>query len=502
MWVQPLHLIERIGLTALGLFSIHRIWLLGLWWQCRSRQPHPLAAFDTLPFVTVQLPVFNEPYVVRRLLEAVARFDYPKDRVEIQLLDDSTDHTPSVAAACIAALREQGYRVHHLRRAHRRGFKAGALAEGLSTAQGELVAVFDADFVPQPDFLRRTVHYFTDPRVGMVQARWGHLNRPDSPLTRAQALMLDGHFLIEQVARSRSGRFFNFNGSAGVWRRAAITDAGGWQSDTLSEDLDLSYRAQLKGWRFIYADDVTAPAELPIEMSSLKIQQHRWTKGSIQAGLKLLPAIWRSRQPLRIKIEASFHLGNWFHYPLGLLCAMLMLPTLILSRSPFHPYHRADWEGTIGLLLVATTALFYGVAYWRTSRPRWQFLIDLPLLMSTSMGLALNNTRGVLQALRRTDSPFHRTPKYNGRRRSTQDPAYRRQLRDTPWWWSEVALGLYTVLSISYAALHHLYAVVPFLLPLAAGFLYAGLTSLSPWLHAAAELLFVWRKPAKAYELG
>src|SRR3989338_8727675 len=225
MWAQPLHVLERTGLTALGLFSLPRLWLLGLWWRYRSRHPRPVGTFDTLPFVTVQLPVFNEPDVVRRLLNAVARFDYPRDRVEVQLLDDSTDHTPSVAAQCMAQLQAQGYRMHHLRRVHRLGFKAGALAEGLAQAQGEFVAVFDADFVPQPDFLRRTIQYFTDPQVGMVQARWAHLNRSDGPLTRAQALMLDGHFLIEQVARSRSGRLFNFNGSARGGRRGAGPDA-------------------------------------------------------------------------------------------------------------------------------------------------------------------------------------------------------------------------------------------------------------------------------------
>ncbi len=500
--IKLLHLSERIGLIAMAVFSLYRVWLVCLWWRVRHHRPVLTRMFDQLPIVTVQLPIFNEPYVVGRLLDAVIRLDYPKDRLEIQVLDDSTDDTPLVVSDRVADLRAHGVWIHHVRRTHRSGFKAGALAEGVAASHGEFIAVFDSDFVPQPDFLQRTIHQFTDPDIGMVQTRWGHLNRTDSLLTRAQALMLDGHFLIEQVARSRSGRFFNFNGSAGIWRAQTILDAGGWQSDTLSEDLDLSYRAQLAGWRFCYLEDVIAPAELPIEMSSLKIQQHRWTKGSIQAGFKLLPAIWRSRQPWRVKLEACFHLCNWFHYPLGLLCAVLMLPTLMLTHTSLQP-HPGSWESFVGMLLVITTALFYGVASWQQQeRSRWPLLIELPALMSVSMGLALNNTRGVWEALRRAASPFHRTPKYNGHRRGTQDPDYRRQASDAVWWWGEVALGLYTLVSISYVLSRHLYAVVPFLLPLAAGFLYAGCTSLAPALHASVELLVAWWKPEKVYELG
>jgi hypothetical protein len=287
--------------------------------------------------------------------------------------------------------------------------------------------------------------------------------------------MLDGHFLIEQVARSRGGFFFNFNGSAGLWRRRAIIDAGGWQPDTLTEDLDLSYRAQLRGWRFLYLDDVVVPAELPVHMSSLKTQQHRWTKGSIQTALKLLPSVWRSRQPWHVKLEAAFHFGNWLNYPLGLLVTALVLPALVTSRNE----DRIVWVGPVGCLLVATTILFYSVAQRRRTAGWWRVPLELLALMAVSAGLALNNTRAIWEVARGLPSPFHRTPKYDGQWSSSQHPGYRPHPLGTRWW-GELLLGAYLCVALAYAASQALYAVFPFLLPLSAGFLYAGFSSLTP----------------------
>lgn len=467
---------------ALGLFSLHQLWLLALCARHRRHDPRPLKALDPLPAVTVQLPLFNERYVVERLLEAVARLDYPRELLEIQVLDDSTDETTPLIAQRVQQLQAQGCQIVHLHRTHRGGFKAGALAEGLASARGELLAIFDADFVPPPDFLRQTLDYFTDPRVGMVQARWGHLNRSDSLLTRAQALMLDGHFLVEQVARSRGDCFFNFNGSAGVWRRQAIIEAGGWQPDTLSEDLDLSYRAQLRGWRFVYLRDVVVPAELPREIGSLKTQHHRWTKGSIQVAAKLLPAVLRSRQSLPVKLAACFHFGAWLHYPLGLLVMFLLLPRLATAASPIALRPGVSLGGVVGGLLLASTALFCVTVQRQSGAPWRRFLLDVPALMAMTAGLAVNNTRAIWEAVRGAPSGFDRTPKYNGRRIPHHSPDDYAHSSGTRWWSGEVVVGIYAVVVLGYAASRALYAVVPFLLPISAGLLCAAFSSfLSVW---------------------
>lgn len=489
MWVaqQVLWGLEWCGWIALGAFSLHQLWLVGLCvWHGREA-PQPSRRFDRLPAVTVQLPVFNERYVVDRLLEAVARLDYPRDRLEIQVLDDSTDDTSVLVAERVAQLRARGCHIQHLQRTHRSGFKAGALAHGLARAQGEFIALFDADFVPPPNFLHRTLHHFTDPSVGMVQTRWGYLNRDESWLTRAQALMLDGHFLIEQVARSRAGCFFNFNGSAGVWRKQTVVEAGGWTPDTLTEDLDLSYRAQLAGWRFVYVPDVVVPGELPVLMSSLKAQHHRWTKGSIQTALKLFTTVLRSREPWPVKVESCFHFGNWLTYPLGLLVSVLILPQLLLDRSLLIAPHGSNVSGAFaGVLLIATTFLFHAVAQRSLATRWWRILLEVPVLMMVSVGLALNNTHAIWEALRGIPSTFHRTPKYNGRRASAASGPYRPQAIGARHW-TELALGLYTCVALGYAASQACYAVVPFLVPVSAGFWYAGLSAFTPAASAASR---------------
>src|SRR6266853_1045454 len=327
-----------VGLSAYG---VHRYFIIYLFLKHRKHESVPAGRFEQLPAVTVQLPIFNEVYVAERLLRSVSELDYPQELLEIQVLDDSTDETREITAACAEELRQRGFNVQRIHRTDRTGFKAGALGVGLAAAEGEFLCILDADFVPGKDLLKRTGHFFTDPKVGMIQTRWGHLNRGYSLLTRMQAFFLDGHLLLEQTARSRSGRFFNFNGTAGLWRRTCIEEGGGWQHDTLTEDLDLSYRAQLGGWKFIFLSDVVTPAELPVDMNGFKSQQHRWTKGSIQTCKKLLPRIWHSRLPLPIKLEATGHLTSNFAYLL-LACLCVLL----------HPSTGAPEGGWLRTLLV------------------------------------------------------------------------------------------------------------------------------------------------------
>ncbi|MGH9399273.1 MAG: cellulose synthase family protein, partial [Thermoanaerobaculia bacterium] len=319
-------------LGLLAVYGAHRVLMVVLYYRHRAQAPRPNGPLDPLPRVTVQLPIYNEVYVVERLVEAVAALDYPKELLEIQILDDSTDETRDIAKSVALRARARGLDVAYLPRDNREGFKAGALQRGLEAGRGEFLLIFDADFVPRSDLLRQALPHFSDPGVGMVQARWEHLNRGYSLLTRIQSVLLDGHFVIEHTARNRSGCFFNFNGTAGVWRRRCLEEAGGWQSDTLTEDLDISYRAQLAGWRFVYLKDLVAPAELPVDMNGFKSQQHRWAKGSIQTGRKLLPAVFRSAFSWKIKMEALVHLTANVAYVLGLLLALLIVPAIVIRE--------------------------------------------------------------------------------------------------------------------------------------------------------------------------
>ncbi len=397
-----------IGLSGYGL---HRYFIVYLFLKNRKRVPQPLSHFEQLPVITVQLPLFNEIYVVERLLQSVSELDYPKELLQIQVLDDSTDETRELTASCVRRLQERGFDVELLHRTNRVGYKAGALEEGLATARGDFVCILDADFVPQPGLLKSTVHFFTDPKVGMIQTRWGHINRGYSLLTRVQAMFLDGHLLLEQVARSRSGRFFNFNGTAGLWRKSCISDSGGWQHDTLTEDLDLSYRAQLEGWKFVFLTDVVTPAELPVDMNGFKSQQHRWTKGSIQTCKKLLPRIWRSNLPLPIKIEATGHLTSNFAY--------LLLACLCLLLHPSAGGPQSGWmrmflfDVPIFLTASVSVAVFY-ICAQRELHPRtWmKEILLLPALIALGVGLSINNARAVLEAVFNHESEFKRTPKY------------------------------------------------------------------------------------------
>jgi cellulose synthase/poly-beta-1,6-N-acetylglucosamine synthase-like glycosyltransferase len=464
-------------LAVLTFYGAHRWYLLWLYARHRRDAPRPAEVPASAPRLTVQIPLFNERYVARRAIEAVAALEWPADRLEIQILDDSTDDTGRIVADTVAGLRATGCNVVHVTRNERTGYKAGALAAGLAKASGEFVAVFDADFVPAPDFARRLIGHFADPRVGMVQARWGHLNRDGSALTRVQSILLDGHFVIEHAARNRSGRFFNFNGTAGIWRTACIEDAGGWQHDTLTEDLDLSYRAQLRGWRFVFLHDTVAPAELPIEMGAFKTQQHRWAQGSVQTAVKLLPRILLGPLPLRVKLESVCHLTANAGYVLMVVLAALIGPAVWYRRG-IGAGQLALIDLPLILLSLGSIATFYLVSQrevygrWRDT---WRYL---PVLMAVGIGISVNNARAVLKGLLRNDLEFRRTPKY-ALAEITPSALSSRRYRagrnaDT---WIELALGLYFAGLVVLALADGLWGAVPFLALFAGGFLYtAGLT--------------------------
>src|SRR6186997_200318 len=322
-------------LSILAIYGWHRYYLVYLYMKNRGKAPDPALpppALHELPRVTIQLPIYNEMYVADRLIDAVCEMDYPRELLEIQVLDDSTDETTDIAELAVRRHAARGFDISYLHRVDRRGYKAGALEAGLKVAKADFVAIFDADFVPSPDFLRKTLPYFTHPKIGMVQARWGHINQDYSLLTKIQAILLDAHFVLEHGGRNRAGCFFNFNGTAGVWRREAIADAGGWQHDTLTEDLDLSYRAQLRGWQFVFLPGLVAPAEVPPDIAAFKSQQHRWAKGSVQVFRKLGWRILSSNEPLKVKLEALAHLTGNVGYPCVLLLSLLM-PLSVLHKT-------------------------------------------------------------------------------------------------------------------------------------------------------------------------
>lgn len=466
-------------LSLLAIYGAHRLSLVFMFWKNRKRDPKPVGEFGPtkLPRVTVQLPMFNEQNVATRLIESCAKIEYPRDKLEIQVLDDSTDETVELARAKVEELREKGLDIVYLHRSDREGYKAGALENGLKQAKGELILVFDADFKPDPKILHRTVHFFKDPKVGMVQARWGHINQDYSLLTRIEALMLDGHFVIEQEARSRTGRFFNFNGTAGVWRREAIADSGGWEHDTLTEDMDLSYRAQLRGWQFIYLRDVIAPAEIPVEMNAFKSQQHRWAKGSVQVARKMLPTVMSSKLPLGVKLEAFFHLTNNFAYLLMVPLSLLLLPCLMVRP---HGSFREVLLIDLPLFLFTTVSLgtFYISAYCGSGRGSLlQGFFKVPFLMSLGIGLTLNQARAVVEGLIGHESEFVRTPKHGVEKKneSWMKRKYRGSKNLVPLF--EYLFAIYFLVAIIVAVGGHHWAALPFLVLFLLGFVYVATLS-------------------------
>lgn len=468
-----------VSLTVLMLYGLHRYWILFLYWRhhkkAKPAEPLPKLSESSLPVVTVQLPLFNERYVAERLIDAVCRLDYPRERLEIQVLDDSTDETVDLVSKKVEEKRNSGFHIHHLRRARRTGFKAGALAWGLKKAAGEFIAVFDADFIPPPEFLMSTLPYFQEANVGMVQTRWSHLNAGYSLLTRLQAVFLDGHFLLEHTARYKSGAFFNFNGTAGVWRRKTIESAGGWNARTLTEDLDLSYRAQLAGWRFVFVPEFACPAELPVDIHAFRTQQNRWTKGALQVARYVLPDLWRAKIPLHTKIEATAHLTANVGYLLTMFVSLMLLPSLLLRKYTF--WAGVEWfEIGVFIMMSVSIAFFYAVSQ-RELYPDWRWRVrDIPALMSFGIGMCVNNAAAVWSGIFGKRSEFVRTPKYDIRNGTDawKRKAYARHRSD--FWIVQILFAAYAAAAFVTAARTNNWAAVPFIGLFLFGFSYvAGL---------------------------
>lgn len=432
------------------------------------------------PHVTIQLPIYNEQYVVERLLRSVCSMEYPKDRLEVQVLDDSTDNTTSLLEKLSEKYREEGIDIVHIHRKERNGFKSGALRRGLEVAKGEYVAIFDADFTPPHDFLLKTIPYFYDDSIGVVQVRWGHLNADFSLLTRGEALGLDGHFQIEQTARNKNGMFINFNGTCGIWRKEAILDSGNWQDDTLTEDMDLSYRAQLRGWKFVYLPDVVCPGEIPAEVNAFKIQQHRWAKGAIQTAKKILPSVWRSSYSLFTKLQATIHLTNHTVFPVLLIVSILTFPLLLIkvNTPASRTYFIFASLFTVGAFSYPVLYIYSQKEIYRDWKKR---VLSLPVLLGGGIGISVNNSKAFLGGLFGKRGTFDRTPKYCLEKKG--DSFCRTKYR-APFKTStllEVALCLYTFAGLVFAMRHKEYSAVPFLLLYCFGYGYIGGLSL---LHA------------------
>ena len=427
------------------------------------------------PVVTIQLPVFNEKYVVKRLIDSVIKMDYPKRLKQIQVLDDSTDETLEITKKIVAKYKKKGFDISLIHRTLRTGHKGGALREALPKAKGELIAIFDADFIPARNFLKITVPVFDeDPKIGMVQTRWGYLNAEYSLLTKAQALGIDGHFLIDQVARAGKNLFMNFNGTAGIWRKTCIIDAGNWQDDTLTEDFDLSYRAELKGWRFRYIKDVVNPSELPVIISAYKSQQFRWAKGSIQTAIKLLGRILRSKESFLTKFEAMIHLTYYSVHPLMLLNILLTLPVLGCNLLFFN---KAILIPSFTLIAISTMGpiIFYAFSQYALNKKEWmKRILWVPLMVIIGTGIAVNNTRAIIEAIIGKKSEFVRTPKLGIKKRNDKwtNKKYAIHYEDLIVTVMEIGFAVYSFIIILQSLSLKRYYVVPFFLLYCMAFMY------------------------------
>jgi cellulose synthase/poly-beta-1,6-N-acetylglucosamine synthase-like glycosyltransferase len=472
-YVSALFSLLVYGMNCYYLMSCYRIGLS----KARERHLRLKETFterllsDGWPRATIQLPIFNERYVAQRLVRAVCQLDYPKQQLEIQVLDDSTDDTVKICRDVVQEMRQQGFDIVHVHRGVRTGFKAGALKEGLERVKSQFIGIFDADFIPCPEFLRETIPYFVDPRVGMVQARWGHLNADYSMLTRAQSMGIDGHFGVEQAARSWTGLFMNFNGTAGIWRKEAILDAGGWQADTLTEDLDLSYRAQLKGWKLEFAPELMCPAEIPVSINGFKSQQYRWAKGSIETAKKNLGRLFRADLPLLVKIQSFLHLTHYMVHPLMIIVVLSSIPMLTTG------WFFANISYPIVFFMLFCLATFGPSNMYLFSQkilyPDWKSRIKyLPFLMCLGTGIAANNTRAIVGALLGLETGFVRTPKYGIEKRADTWYGKRYTVPVNAVSIFELLLGLYSLTGLVLFFLSGRYLISPFLLIYSAGFLY------------------------------
>lgn len=484
-----------VGMAVLLLYGLNLLWLSVTYANTDTQRPGPVPAPDQLPEpppewprMTVQIPLYNEQYVAERVIDACANLDYPASKLNIQVLDDSTDVTVEIVRKRVNYWRERGLSITHIHRTHREGYKAGALQNGMHRADSELLAVFDADFVPEPDFLRRAVPCLQDDSVGMVQARWQHLNAETGLLTRIQAMSLDAHFAIEQYMRQHLGCFINFNGTAGIWRRSCIEDAGGWEGDTLTEDLDLSYRAQLEGWNLQFLPDVSVPAELPVDVNGLRTQQFRWAKGSWQTALKILGPLWRSDQPPTVKAEGTLHLTAHAVFPCALIVALLHAPLFVLQDLGYGPGR--PYFGVMGLGLWAFAGVLLSQTFaQRAFYPDWlNRLQDVIWFMAGSMGLAVSNTHAVLEAVVGKPSAFIRTPKFRAKPETRMGQwvrnVYASGAAVPGVAWLEAAMAVYCTAGVVVLAVLGEWAAVPFQTLFAAGFgLISGYTFRQAWAH-------------------
>ena len=486
-------------LLILSIYGCHRYEMIRSYWKHKKKMPlESPTRFEHLPRVTIQLPLYNERYVVERLLEEISKMDYPKELLQIQVLDDSTDETHPFTERLVNEYKAAGVPIEYRHRDNRHGYKAGALQEAMPYATGDLMAVFDADFVPPRDFLQRTVHFFSDPKIGVVQTRWSYLNRHYNMLTEIQAMLLDGHFVLEHVARSGGNLFFNFNGTAGILRRQMIEDAGGWEHDTLTEDSDLSYRAQLKGWRFVYVPSIECPSELPVDTYSFQVQQSRWAKGLTQVAIKLLPRIMKADLPWRVKAEAIFHLTPNVSYPLMLIVSALMLPAMIVR------FYMGIWQMVmLDLPLIIASfwsiSAFYVVAHTELFPKDWKrALLFLPALIAGGVALTIINARAFFEAVVGYQTAFARTPKYavqGGQKVKASENAYKRRSGWLPY--AELAVGTYFVSMVVFAVDTYNFFAIPFLLLFVAGYYWAGFSTL----YEEWQSKLAWQRARKLAEI-
>ncbi len=470
-------------LVILCLFGLHRLSMVARWFKYRNFKPETPKMFEELPKVTVQIPLYNERLVARRIVDSIVLLEYPTDKLQIQIIDDSTDETSLVIAERVDLFKQQGIDIQHVQRTNRQGFKAGALKEAMNTATGEFIAIFDADFIPTPDTLLKSINHFSQPNIAMVQFRWEHLNRRSSLLTKIQAIMLDAHFGLEQHVRSASNMLFNFNGTAGIWRTSAIIDAGHWSADTLTEDLDLSYRAQLVGWKMLYLNDITCPGELPADMNAFKSQQYRWAKGGVEVMMKILPTVWKSKLPITKKIESSFHLANNLAYLFMLIDTLIFLvPSLYLRDR--HDFLNIWWID-IPLLLLSSGGhlayLYFGQQVLGRSKSR--AFVKLPSLMMLGIQLAINNSKAGIEGLLGKKTEFVRTPKTGELEQHIElietQTARKQSYKAIPPKGAlfEIAIAVIYSIVFMWAVTHQHWFMLPFLFILTLGFVISALHS-------------------------
>lgn len=475
--------VHFVLLFILCLFGLHRLSMVARWFRYRKHQVATPTSFNELPNVTVQIPLYNERMVAQRIVDSIVLLEYPSDRLQIQIVDDSNDDTCELIAERVKHYQTQGINIEHVQRTNRQGFKAGALKDAMDTASGEFIAIFDADFIPHPDTLLKSIHHFTQTDVAMVQLRWEHLNRRSSLLTKTQAIMLDAHFSLEQQVRSATNMLFNFNGTAGIWRTAAIIDAGHWSADTLTEDLDLSYRAQLAGWKMVYLNDIPCPGELPADMNAFKTQQYRWAKGGVQVMMKMLPTVWKAKIALTKKIESTFHLSNNLAYFVMLVDTLFFLVPSLFLRDKYD-YLNIWWVDVPLLLMSSGGHLVY--LYWgqiALNRSKSRALVKVPNLVMLGIQLAINNSKAGLEALLGRESEFVRTPKTGELQnaKQTATPVLTKTARykaaaPKGAIFECVIAGVYAIV-LMWAVNHQHWFMLPFLLLLTIGFVTSAIHS-------------------------